>query len=64
MYVVGSGRRVWRVDERIWFRLYQSCGNKGSVGRGWYTTSRKIELPPPPLARVEGVGRQQHHHQG
>ena len=28
---------------------------------GWWTTSRKIKLPlpPPPLARVIGVGRQQ-----
>ena len=36
MYVFGSGRRVWiegRVDERIGFGLYQSCGNRGSVGR-------------------------------
>ena len=27
----GSGRRGWRVDERIGFRLYQSCGNRGNV---------------------------------
>ena len=36
MYVLGSGRRGWiggRVDERIGFGLYQSCGNRGSVGR-------------------------------
>ena len=26
-----SGRRGWRVDERIGF--YQSCGNRGSVRR-------------------------------
>ena len=29
------GRRGWRgglVDERIGFELYQSCGNRGSVG--------------------------------
>ena len=29
----GSGRRGWRVDEMIGFRLHQSCGNRGSVGR-------------------------------
>ena len=36
MYVFGSVRRGWRrglVDERIGFGLYQSCGNRGSVGR-------------------------------
>ena len=30
MYVFGPGRCGWRVDEMIW--LYQSCGNRGSVG--------------------------------
>ena len=34
MYVLGSGRCGWRVDERIGFGLYQSCGDRGSVGRG------------------------------
>ena len=36
MYVFGSGRRGRRgglADERIGFRLYQSCRNRGSVGR-------------------------------
>ena len=35
MYVFGSGRCGWRgglVDERIGFVLYQSCGDRGSVG--------------------------------
>ena len=35
MYVFGSGRCGWRgglVDERIGFGLYQSCGDRGSVG--------------------------------
>ena len=27
------GGEGWRVDERIGFGLYQSCGDKGSVGR-------------------------------
>ena len=26
---------------------------------GWYTTSGKFGLPPPPLAMLKGVGRQQ-----
>ena len=36
MYVFGSGRcglRGGRVDERIGFRLYRSCGDRESVGR-------------------------------
>ena len=36
MCVFGSGwrgRRVGWVDERIGFGLYQSCWNRGSVGR-------------------------------
>ena len=36
VYVFGLGRRGWGgdwVDERIWLGLYQSCGNRGSVGR-------------------------------
>ena len=36
MYEFGSGRcrmRGGRVDERIGFGLYQSCGNRGSVVR-------------------------------
>ena len=36
VYVFGSGRRGWRggwMDERIMFGLYQSCWNRGSVGR-------------------------------
>ena len=32
MYVFGSGRCGWRVDERIGFGLYQSSGDRGSVG--------------------------------
>ena len=36
MYVFGSGRcrKIWGlVNERIGFGLYQSCLNRGSVGR-------------------------------
>ena len=36
MNVFGSGHRGWRgvcVDEMIGFGFYQSCGNRGSVGR-------------------------------
>ena len=33
MYVFGSGLREWRGVERIGFGLYQSCGNRESVGR-------------------------------
>ena len=29
----GLRRSGWRVDERIGYGLYQSCGNRGSVGR-------------------------------
>ena len=32
MYVFGSGRRGWRVDEKIGIVLYQCCGNRGNVG--------------------------------
>ena len=37
MYVFGSGQRMRRGGERIGFGLYQSCGNRESVGHvfGW-----------------------------
>ena len=34
-----------------------ACQMEGKAG--WWTTSGNIGLPPPPLARVKGVGRQQ-----
>ena len=33
MCVFGSERRGWKGGERIGFGLYQSCRNRGSVGR-------------------------------
>ena len=42
-------------------RPRQSASTAGQMDReaGWWTTSEKIRLPP--LARVMGVGRQQHY---